>query len=134
MKKWFLIVAMMILTGCAGIGKQSDVFVFTGESENWRVNYISAKSEEDRVENDYWIYYIGDENPGEVSYSIDLGSGATSAGSADLSHTDVIRAGGGCSDCETLKEDDVLQFEVEWDGQQESFEVTYDEEARGVME
>lgn len=134
MKKWMLLITLFVLAGCGDVSKTPDVFVYTGESENWRVNYISSQFGDNEQETEFRIYHIGEENPDEVAYKIDLGAGASSTGTANLSQTDVIRAGGSCGGCATLNEDDVLQFEVEWNGQKESFDVTYDETARGVIE
>ncbi|TFE02361.1 hypothetical protein [Jeotgalibacillus salarius] len=134
MKKWLLILTLILLAGCSNTSKAPEVLVFTGESENWRVNYISSQSNETEQEIEYRIDYLGSGDPEEVSYSVLTNIESGSSGNVNLSETKVIRGSGSCGGCATLNKDDVLQFEVEWDGQQESFEVTYDEDARGVME
>ncbi|NJP39412.1 hypothetical protein [Alkalicoccus luteus] len=97
--------------------QNQDTLHFSNEGDNWEVDYTVNIYDENSQSIDYAIRYIGEESlPETLNYSI----GSTTVTGEILSEGGVIEhSGSGCSGCAVTREDDDIEFSIEWDDEHE---------------
>ncbi|MFF2450565.1 hypothetical protein ACFVSW_26325 [Neobacillus sp. NPDC058068] len=118
-KKVFVIFlfSSLILMACS----KTKVMNFTGESENWYVDYEVKVFDENSESTHFTIKYKGkDPKPQKIKYNIEYGSGKTD-GTDNLNNGELNLGGHSCSGCAVIQEDDVMEVTITWNGELETF-------------
>jgi hypothetical protein len=109
---------LIILSGCG----DGDRFVFSGESDNWQVDYEAIIYDETSEETFGSIKYIGNESaPKEINYVIKSGSDKKSGENISLEEGSTTISKGSCQGCAITRENEEMEVEITWDGQKEHF-------------
>lgn len=115
---WVILLGISLLSAC---GQKTDIF--SGESENWRVQIEYEQRDEVRKKTGY-IKYIGTEPiPKETEYSItDVSS---SSGKGALGSDGVWSLGiSECSPCTSPSEDSEFEGLIKWNNQSDTVTLT----------
>lgn len=111
---------LITLGGCG----EGDRFVFSGESENWQVDYEAIIYDETSEETFGSIKYKGIEpSPKEINYVIKSGSDEKSGKNISLEEGSTTISKGSCRSCAITREDEEMKVEIIWDGKKESFTI-----------
>ncbi|GLC88992.1 hypothetical protein [Lysinibacillus piscis] len=112
MRFLIILLSILLLSACEG-----ETFVFTGESDNWKMNYEVEKSREGCQRTAGAIKYIGKEPmPKMIEISYDKASG-----NSPLDHNGVYTLMNGCSNASA---DEELELTIKWNDQTEIIPLT----------
>ncbi|WP_281863367.1 hypothetical protein [Planomicrobium okeanokoites] len=104
-------------------GAGEDQLVFTGSSENWKVEYVVLYQEGEREKDVATVTYIGDGNPPEtIDYEVGSSSGTNN--SLNEENSLVITSQGAGLKLHESQENEAV---IKWDGKSESFLLTREE-------
>ncbi|MCH4827974.1 hypothetical protein [Planococcus halocryophilus] len=108
---------LITLSGCG----DGDRFVFSGESENWRVEYEAIIYDETSEETFGSIMYKGAEpSPKEINYIIKSESDEKSGKNISLEEGSTTISKGSCRGCAITQEDEEMEVEITWNGKKEN--------------
>lgn len=108
---------LVILNGC-GDGER---LLFSGESENWHVDYEALIYDETTEETSGSIIYKGDgPAPKQISYVIKSGLNEKSGENIALEDGSTTISSGSCNGCAITREDEKMEVVITWNGQLEN--------------